>query len=166
RRRLACSSPHRAAWLRRSWKLSQRLGHGATLYRASQRSTGDHGRQHLWNKQRQRDVDKEKADERGHAEEMNVARALVIPEKRSELLELDGLPEHEARPDHQQHAQDGERVEHFLHRVAHAKLVFEPAAQEIQNVGDELARLDRRELATEMAGRDPVDHKESDAKEE
>src|SRR5262245_46913094 len=136
------------------------------LDRVGERPPGDHGRQHLRNKQRQRDMNEEEPDKADHAEEMDIARALIVAERHSELLELDRLPEQQARPDHEQHAQDGECVEQLLHCVALAEVVVQPALQEIENFNDNLTWRDGRKLVPEMAGEGSVDRVDDDAEEE
>src|SRR5215475_10292922 len=55
--------------------------------------SNDHSAQTLWNDQRERDVHDEKSEDRGHSEEMHVARGVVPPEQGSQLLELHRFPD-------------------------------------------------------------------------
>src|SRR5262245_20741542 len=142
------------------------IGPGSRLDRVGEHPPDNHRRQHLWNKQRQRDMNEEEPDEAGHAEEMDVARALVIAERHSELLELDRLPEHQARPVHEQHAQDGECVEQLLYCVAFAELMVQPDPQEIESFDDDPTRRDGRRVGAEMAREGAVDRVDGDAQEE
>src|SRR5882757_1680757 len=53
----------------------------------------DHGAQAFRHQQRKRDMHDQKRDDRGHADEMNVAREIVAAEQRGQILQLYRLPD-------------------------------------------------------------------------
>src|SRR5262245_10589547 len=56
-------------------------------------TTGDHGAQALRHDQCHDDVDHQEADDRGHGEEVHIARGIVTAEDSGQLLQLDRFPD-------------------------------------------------------------------------
>src|SRR6266702_6900156 len=84
----------------------------------------DHRAQALRHQQRERDVDDEEGADRGHAEEMDVARGRIVAEQRDEIIELHRLPYRQARQ-HDEHADhDDAGIEHPLHGIVDAEVIM------------------------------------------
>jgi hypothetical protein len=105
----------------------------------------------------ERDVDRDEADDRRHAQEVHQARGLEIVEQREQLGELHRLPDREAGQ-HDQHAgHEHADVEHALHRVVLGRVVVgEVQPQRVAHIGDEVGQPDRQQHAVEPPGDEAV----------
>ena len=119
----------------------------------------DHGAQALRHQQRQRHMHDQESDDRRHGEEMHVAGKIVAAEQCGQFLELHRLPDRNARQHDHDAAQDHAGIKHFLHRVVVRQIVVrEFECQSRLNVGNDLGRCDRQQLAAEAAGDEAERH--------
>src|SRR3954469_677500 len=86
-------------------------------------AANDHGAQAFWHQQRQRDMHRDEADDQGHADEMHVTRGVVAAEQGGEPLQLNRLPDRQARQ-HDQHADhDDAGIKQLLHVIVFRQIL-------------------------------------------
>ena len=89
---------------------------------------------------------------------MDEARGLEAAEQRGQFGKLHRLPDREAGEHLNDADQDDADVEHALHGVVAGQIVvLEAEAQRVANIGEQRARVDRKQHAAEAAGREAVD---------
>src|SRR6476646_9516263 len=113
----------------------------------------DHGAQAFRHQYRQRDMHHQEGADRGHAEEMHVARHVIAAEQRRQILQLHRLPDRKTRQHDHDADDDNAGIEQLLHVVVLGQVVMrELAGQRRPGIRDHAARGDRQKLPAEAAG--------------
>jgi hypothetical protein len=108
----------------------------------------------LWHQQRETDVDNQERDDCGHRGEMHVARKIVAAEHGRQFLELHRLPDRKTRQDDHNAGEKDPDIQRFLHGVIMREVVVrEIEVQRRFDVRQHVARVNRKQLAAEAAGR-------------